>query len=111
MLLLPNHHNLHTQKRLLDQASRCLHISRMASYRSVVARSEVTSHKSTPLAHSIPCLHVSRMARAARTIRKRIPVQSKAPHTHTETVPVPPKAPQESRTQICSPEVIFSLPM
>ena len=46
------------------------------------------------LNHPTPRLHVSRMAWAARTIRKRIPVQCNALHTYTAAVVVPRQAPQ-----------------
>ena len=48
----------------------------------------------TSFVHPIPCLHVPRMARAVRTIRKRIPIQREALHTQTEPAPVPCQATQ-----------------
>ena len=49
--------------------------------------------------HPVPFVHVSRMARAARAILKRIPVQRGAHHTQTEPAPVPAQTTQESRAQ------------
>ena len=48
-------------------------------------------HYSSLLKDPTPCLDVSRMAWAVRTIRERVPIQRKAPHTQTEPAPVPRK--------------------